>query len=102
MPCEPDTRGERHPERVGEGNGYRADREALGSSERSRARRSPSCASGSYFPDWLLTPRGERSEQALTAVIADAYLAGVSTRRVDKLVRTLGIEGISKSCLGVR
>ena len=56
----------------------------------------PKLRSGSYFPDWLLTPR-KRSEQALVAAIADAYLAGVSTRRVDKLVRTLGIEGISKS-----
>jgi hypothetical protein len=52
--------------------------------------------SGSYFPDWLLGPR-KRSEQALVAARADAYLAGVSTRRVDKLLRTLGIEGISKS-----
>jgi transposase-like protein len=56
----------------------------------------PKLREGSYFPDWLLTPR-KRSEQALVAAIADAYLAGVSTRRVDKLVRTLGIEGISKS-----
>jgi transposase-like protein len=56
----------------------------------------PRLREGSYFPDWLLTPR-KRSEQALMAAIADAYLAGVSTRRVDKLVRSLGIEGISKS-----
>jgi transposase-like protein len=56
----------------------------------------PKLREGSYFPGWLLTPR-KRSEQALVATIADAYLAGVSTRRVDKLVRTLGIEGISKS-----
>jgi putative transposase len=38
-----------------------------------------------------------RSEQALTAVIADMYLAGISMRRVEKLVRTLGIDGISRS-----
>jgi putative transposase len=56
----------------------------------------PKLREGSYFPGWLLTPR-KRSEQALVAAIADMYLAGVSTRRVDKLVRTLGIEGISKS-----
>ena len=56
----------------------------------------PKLRAGSYFPDWLLAPR-KRSEKALVAAIADAYLAGVSTRRVDKLVRTLGIEGISKS-----
>ena len=86
--------GERHPERVNRRNGYR---------ERSWDTRTgtielalPKLRAGSYFPDWLLAPR-KRSEQALVAAIADAYLAGVSTRRVDKLVRTLGIEGISKS-----
>jgi putative transposase len=86
--------GERHPERVNRRNGYR---------ERSWDTRTgtielalPKLREGSYFPDWLLAPR-KRSEQALTAVIADMYLAGVSTRRVDKLVRTLGIEGISRS-----
>ena len=86
--------GERHPERVNRRNGYR---------ERAWDTRAgtidlalPKLREGSYFPDWLLTPR-KRSEQALTAVIADMYLAGVSTRRVDKLVRTLGIEGISRS-----
>src|SRR5207248_5708254 len=51
---------------------------------------------GSYFPGWLLEPR-RRAERALVAVVADCYLAGVSTRRVDGLVKTLGIEGISKS-----
>ena len=60
----------------------------------------PKLREGSYFPDWLLSP-GKRSEQALTAVIADMYLAGVSTRRVDKLVRTLGIEGISRSSVSL-
>ena len=86
--------GTRHPERVNRRNGYR---------ERSWDTRSgtielalPRLREGSYFPGWLLTPR-KRSEQALMAAIADAYLAGVSTRRVDKLVRSLGIEGISKS-----
>jgi transposase-like protein len=86
--------GERHPERVNSRNGYRArpwDTRA-GSIELAV----PRLRSGSYFPEWLLTPR-KRSERALMAAIADAYLAGVSTRRVDKLVRTLGIEGISKS-----
>jgi transposase-like protein len=88
------SHGERHPERVNRRNGYR---------ERPWDTRSgtidlalPKLREGSYFPGWLLTPR-KRSEQALVATIADAYLAGVSTRRVDKLVRTLGIEGISKS-----
>ena len=88
------ARGERHPERINSRNGYRArtwDTRA-GTIELAL----PKLRSGSYFPDWLLIPR-KRSEQALVAAIADAYLAGVSTRRVDKLVRTLGIEGISKS-----
>jgi putative transposase len=58
--------------------------------------RIPKLRSGSYFPEWLIEPR-RRAEQALIAVVADCYLAGVSTRRVDKLVKTLGIDGISKS-----
>lgn len=86
--------GERHPERVNSRNGYRerAWDTRAGTIELAL----PKLRSGSYFPEWLLTPR-KRSEQALVAAVADAYLAGVSTRRVDKLVRTLGIEGISKS-----
>jgi putative transposase len=56
----------------------------------------PKLREGSYFPGWLLEPR-RRAEQALVQVIADCYLAGVSTRRVDKLVTQLGLEGISKS-----
>ena len=56
----------------------------------------PKLRSGSYFPDWLLE-RQKRAEKALISIVADAYLAGVSTRRVDKLVKQLGIEGISKS-----
>ena len=56
----------------------------------------PKLRKGSYFPDWLLEPR-RRAERALVQVIADCYLAGVSTRRVDKLVRQLGLDGISKS-----
>lgn len=50
----------------------------------------------SYFPDWLLERR-RRTESALIAVVAECYVTGVSTRRVDKLVKTLGIDGISKS-----
>jgi putative transposase len=51
---------------------------------------------GSYFPDWLLERR-RRAERALTTVVATCYLLGVSTRRMDKLVATLGITGLSKS-----
>ena len=55
----------------------------------------PKLREGSYFPDWLLQPR-RRAEQAFVSVIADAYLAGVSTRRVEKLVQQLGVERMSK------
>ncbi len=56
----------------------------------------PKLRRGSYFPDWLLEPR-RRAERALVAVVQEAYVQGVSTRKVDALVRTLGLEGISKS-----
>ena len=55
----------------------------------------PKLREGSYFPDWLLQPR-RRAEQAFVSVIADAYLAGVSTRRVEKLVQQLGVERMSQ------
>ena len=86
--------GERTPERVNSRNGYR---------DRSWDTRTgtipvsiPKLRSGSYFPDWLLQPR-RRAEQALTQVVCQCYIEGVSTRRVDDIVKTLGIEGISKS-----
>jgi putative transposase len=56
----------------------------------------PKLRQGSYYPEWLLTPR-RRAEQALVAVIGQAYVEGVSTRRVDDLVKAMGIEGISRS-----
>lgn len=56
----------------------------------------PKLRQGTYFPEWLLERR-KRSEAALVTVIADCYLAGVSTRRMDKLVKTLGIHALSKS-----
>ena len=56
----------------------------------------PKLRSGTYFPEWLLERR-KRSEAALVTVVADCYLAGVSTRRMDKLVKTLGIHSLSKS-----
>jgi hypothetical protein len=49
-----------------------------------------SCAAGSALPDWLLQPR-RRAEQAFVLLIAGAYLAGVSTGRVEKRVRQLGV-----------
>jgi transposase-like protein len=86
--------GERSPERVNRRNGYR-ERDwdtRVGSIELAV----PKLRQGSYFPDWLLQPR-RRAEQAFVSVIADAYLAGVSTRRVEKLVQQLGVERMSKS-----
>ena len=56
----------------------------------------PKLRSGSYFPDWLLERR-RRAEAALVTVVATSYLLGVSTRRVEKLVATLGIDRLSKS-----
>jgi transposase-like protein len=86
--------GERSPERITKRNGYR-ERDwdtRVGSMELAI----PKLRAGSYFPDWLLQPR-RRAEQAFVSVIADAYLAGVSTRRVEKLVQQLGVERMSKS-----
>ncbi|ACS30539.1 Transposase and inactivated derivatives [Micrococcus luteus NCTC 2665] len=56
----------------------------------------PKLRSGTYFPDWLLERR-KRAESALITVVADCYLAGVSTQRMDKLVKTLGVNALSKS-----
>ena len=56
----------------------------------------PKLRQGTYFPEWLLERR-KRAEAALITVVADCYLAGVSTRRMDKLVKTLGIDSLSKS-----
>jgi putative transposase len=56
----------------------------------------PKLRSGSYFPDWLLERR-RRAEAALTSVVATCYLLGVSTRRMEKLVDSLGITRLSRS-----
>jgi putative transposase len=86
--------GERSEERVNRRNGYRGRRwdTRAGTIELPI----PKLRTGTYFPDWLLTPR-RRAEQAVVQVVAECYVKGVSTRRVDALVNTLGIEGISKS-----
>ena len=55
----------------------------------------PKVTAGTYFPS-LLEPR-RRAEKALQAVIVEAYVKGISTRKVDDLVRALGMDGISKS-----
>lgn len=78
--------GEVSPERVNHRNGYRQRPfdTRVGSIELAI----PKLRRGSYFPDWLLDPR-RRAEKALVAVVAECYVRGVSTRRVDGLVKTL-------------
>jgi putative transposase len=86
-------RHERTAQRTGQRNGYR-EREwdtRVGTVEL----RVPRVRDGSYFPA-LLEPR-RRAERALAAVVQEAYVQGVSTRRVDDLVKALGLEGVSKS-----
>ena len=85
--------GERSPERVTQRNGYRS--RAWDTRVGTMDLHIPKLREGSYFPS-LLEPR-RRSERALLAVIQQAYVEGVSTRRVDDLVKALGCEGIAKS-----
>jgi putative transposase len=85
---------ERSGERVNRRNGYRE--RPFDTRAGTIALAVPKLRSGSYYPDWLLERR-RRAERALVAVVAECYVKGVSTRRVDGLVKTLGIEGISKS-----
>lgn len=60
----------------------------------------PKLGEGSYYPDWLLERR-RRAERALTTVVATCYLLGVSTRRMEKLVESLGITRLSRSRVSV-
>ncbi len=85
---------ERSEERTNSRNGYR--RRPWDTRAGSIDLAVPKLREGSYFPDWLLAPR-RRAEQALVAVIGQAYVEGVSTRRVDDLVKAMGIDGISRS-----
>jgi transposase-like protein len=86
-------RYERSSERTTQRNGYRSRPwdTRLGTLELAI----PKLRQGSYFPSWL-EPR-RRAEQALVAVVAEAYVQGVSTRKVEALVQSLGIAGLSKS-----
>ncbi len=86
--------GERSPERVNQRNGYRA--RGWDTRTGTIELEIPKLREGSYFPDWLLEPR-RRAERAFVQVVAECYVRGVSTRRVEGLVRQLGIERISKS-----
>ncbi len=82
------------PDRVNSRNGYR--HRELDTRTGTLEVAIPKLRSGSYFPDWLLERR-RRAEAALTSVVATCYLLGVSTRRMEKLVESLGITRLSKS-----
>ncbi len=84
--------GERTPDRATHRNGYRGRRWDTRAGEIELA--IPKLGRGSYFPTFL-EPR-KRSEQALVSVVQEAYVAGVSTRKVDQVVESLGLR-VSKS-----
>ena len=86
--------GQASPERTNQRNGYR--HRELDTRAGTIDVAIPKLRQGSYFPDWLLERR-KRAESALISVVATCYLLGVSTRRMDKLVQSLGITSLSKS-----
>jgi putative transposase len=86
--------GTASPERVNSRNGYR--HRDLDTRVGTVDVAIPKLRQGSYFPDWLLERR-KRAEAALVSVVATCYLLGVSTRRMDKLVQSLGITSLSRS-----
>jgi putative transposase len=85
--------GERSEERINSRNGYRE--RALETRAGTVDLKIPKLRTGSYFPGFL-EPR-RTAEKALTAVIQEAYIQGISTRSVDELVKAMGMSGVSKS-----
>ena len=86
--------GQANPERVNHRNGYR--HRDLDPRVGTIDVAVPKLRAGSYFPEWLLERR-KRAETALISVVTTCYLLGVATRRMDKLVESLGITSLSKS-----
>jgi len=86
---------EKNPERLAHRNGYRERLWKTRAGEIELA--IPRLRTGSYFPSFL-EPRS-RSEQALVAVVQEAYVNGVSTRKVERLITQLGLAGISRSAV---
>jgi transposase-like protein len=86
--------GERSDERCNHRNGYRPRflDTRLGTLQLSI----PKLRRGSYYPEWLLEPR-RRSERALISIVAECYVNGVSTRKVEHIARSMGIHRLSKS-----
>jgi len=82
------------PDRVNRRNGYRP--REFDTRTGTLDLQVPKLRQGSYFPEWLLERRN-RAERALASVVATCYLLGVSTRRMDRLVQSLGITTLSKS-----
>ena len=93
--------GEVSPDRVAQRNGYRP--RAWDTRAGEIELRIPKLRSGSYFPSFL-EPR-RRAEQALVAVVQEAYINGVSTRKVDRLVEQMGLhmtkDQVSRLCRGL-
>lgn len=86
--------GTSSPDRINRRNGYRG--RDFDTRTGTLELEIPKLRTGTYFPEWLLERR-KRAERALTSVVATCYLLGVSTRRMDKLVQSLGITTLSKS-----